>query len=70
MTHYNSFLLRVWRNVGEDGPQWAGRLEHLQRGESVPVSSLEELVEHIRARAGPLAVRQDDPLSRRVDTEK
>jgi hypothetical protein len=70
MAEYDSFLLRVWRNVGHNGPQWAGRLEHLQRGECVAVSSLEELVEHLRARAGPLAVREDDPCTRQADTER
>ncbi len=48
MAQYDSFILRVWRSTGDDGSQWAGRLEHLQQGQSWSFGSLEELLEHLR----------------------
>lgn len=61
MAQYDSFLVRVWRNVGHEGPQWAARLEHLQSGESVAVATFTDLVELLGARAGPLSVPKDEP---------
>ena len=54
MAHYDSYLLRIWRSAGDLGPQWAIRLEHMQQGEQHNFSSLEALLSHLRAVAGPL----------------
>ncbi|HWE64482.1 MAG TPA: hypothetical protein VHB98_22435 [Chloroflexota bacterium] len=35
MAHYHSFLLRIWRSVGEGGEQWTAKLVQLQSGESM-----------------------------------
>lgn len=55
MTEYDSFVVRIWRSVGRDGQQWAGRLEHLQRAERLQFATLDALLEYLRAVAGPLA---------------
>ena len=59
MAQYDAFVLRVWRSIGERGQQWAGRLEHVQRAESIQFTSVDALVEHLYAIAGPL----DDPAA-------
>lgn len=59
MAQYDAFVLRVWRSIGEHGQQWAGRLEHVQRAESIQCTSVDALVEHLYAIAGPL----EDPAA-------
>lgn len=54
MAQYDAFVLRIWRSIGEQGQQWAGRLEHLQVADSLQFSNLDALLEHLRAIAGPL----------------
>lgn len=54
MAQYDAFVLRIWRSIGEQGQQWAGRLEHLQLADSLQFSNLDALLEHLRAIAGPL----------------
>ncbi len=66
MARYDSFLLRIWRSVGDGGPQWAIRLENLQHGDQRHFTSLEALLAYLRTIAGPLVsnyvgVRHDGP---------
>ena len=66
MPQYNSFLLRIWRSVGVDGPQWTGRLEHLQQAETLHFSNLDALLAHLRVVGGGLegtAPAMPDPVS-------
>jgi len=58
MARYDSFLLRIWRSGGERGPQWAIRLENVQHGDQTHFASLDALLAHLRAIAGPLAATQ------------
>jgi hypothetical protein len=44
MLSYDSFMLRVWRHAGEDGSQWAGRLQHLPDGTTWTFRCPEELL--------------------------
>jgi hypothetical protein len=58
MARYDAFLLRVWRRAGEDGDQWAGRLEYLPAGLSLRFTDLDSLLIHLRA---ALDHGSDDP---------
>lgn len=55
MAHYDTFIVRVWRSIGTDGPQWRARLEHVQQPGTMQFGSLEALLEHLRAVAGSLS---------------
>jgi hypothetical protein len=50
--HVHSFVIRVWqepREIEGAGPEWRGRIEHVQSGEGVYFRSLDKLVEFIVA---------------------
>lgn len=70
MARYDSFVLRIWRSSGPQGPQWSARLEHVQQAGLLQFRSLEALLAHLRTVAGPLRAEpsgQDDPGSPRPD---
>jgi hypothetical protein len=48
IAHYDSFILRVWRSVGDQGHQWSGQLDHVQRRQSWRFTSLDDLIQHLR----------------------
>ena len=64
MAQYDAFVLRIWRSIGEQGQQWAGRLEHLQLADSLQFSNLDALLAHLRAIAGPLERPADSEPAR------
>ncbi len=45
---YRSFLVRLWRKPDIAGDTWRGKVEHIQSGTVVAVSSLEEALSLIR----------------------
>jgi len=50
--HVHSFVIRVWqepREIEGAGPEWRGRIEHVQSGERVYFRSLDTMVEFIVA---------------------
>lgn len=54
MARYDTFIVRVWRSIGTDGPQWSARIEHVQRADSRQFGTVQALLDHLRAVAGPL----------------
>jgi hypothetical protein len=63
MARYDSFLLRIWRSVGDGGTRWAIRLEHVQQGGQQRFTSLEALLAHLRTLADPPDVAHNEPVS-------
>ena len=54
MARYDTFIVRVWRSVGVDGPQWSGRIEHVQQADTHQFGTVQALLDHLRTVAGPL----------------
>lgn len=52
MGQYDSFVLRVWRRVANDG-EWVGRLEHLQEHDNRTFHDVDLLLVHLRATISP-----------------
>lgn len=52
MGQYDSFVLRVWRRVANDG-EWVGRLEHLQERDNRTFHDVDLLLVHLRATISP-----------------
>ena len=49
---YDSYILRIWRNVAPDGPQWRCRVEHLPSKEIRQFNELGDLLAYLKAAAG------------------
>lgn len=60
MPEYDAYLLRLWRSTGSTGRQFAGRIEHLGKGEITQFTDLEALLQHIRRVAGVASVGDRD----------
>jgi hypothetical protein len=48
--HVHSFVIRIWqepREIEGAGPEWRGRIEHVQSGERVYFRHLDKLVDFI-----------------------
>jgi hypothetical protein len=48
--HVHSFVIRVWqepREIEGAGPEWRGRIEHVQSGERAYFQHLDRMVEFI-----------------------
>ena len=54
MAQYDTFIVRVWRSVGTAGPQWRARIEHVQQADTRQFGTVQALLDHLRAVAGPL----------------
>ncbi len=70
MTRYDSFLLRIWRRSDAEGEAWAGRLEHVQGGQSLRFTSPEALLSYLHAAIGrgdPHTVTADGASGHDVD---
>ena len=53
MGRYDCFILRVWRSLGEDGEQWAARVEHVSGAEALRFGDPEALLQYLRERIAP-----------------
>lgn len=50
--HVHSFVIRVWqepREIEDAGPEWRGRIEHVQSGDRAYFRHLDKMVEFIVA---------------------
>jgi hypothetical protein len=54
----STFVIRFWREWSAAGPQWRGRIEHVQSGESAPFLSWRQMVDFIQ-RFGIMAETRD-----------
>ncbi|MBN1485357.1 MAG: hypothetical protein JXA37_11610 [Chloroflexia bacterium] len=45
----NTFVIRFWREWSAGRPQWRGRIEHLQSGQSTAFLDLESMLEFVRS---------------------
>ena len=53
ITHYRSFLLRLWQEEKMDGiATWRGEVESIQTGRTQQFAGLESLFDFIRAETG------------------
>ena len=53
--HYQAYMLRLWQDQGESGPQWRASLESPHTGERRGFASLEALFTFLRQRAEQIA---------------
>jgi hypothetical protein len=52
MAQYHSFLVRIWCSVDGEAEHLAGRLDHLQSGESKRFLDLDQLGTYLRELVG------------------
>ena len=44
----DTFIIRLWREMGPDGPRWRGQVQHVQTGERISFADERTMLAFIR----------------------